>query len=106
MQKEAFLQIVSQAGYIKDARKQQLVESADWMKPEERQYLAKQIVETGEKIEAMKAKEAEEWDKYYEVLQEFKQHEMPKILKEEEAKEEKGEQKAAEDVLSDLDNTE
>lgn len=102
MSKEDFLKLVQESPFLGEGRVKELTENVEWMTAAERDFLAKSIVKTGEKIAENDAALLKQLEDIQAAILEFKKVELPKIMKEEEKSEEKEAKESAEELLKKL----
>lgn len=102
MTKEDFLKLVQESPFLGEARQSELTENAAWMTATERDFLAKSITKTGEKIAENDKALLKQLEEIEAAIHEFKKVELPKLMKEEEKGEEEEAKESAEELLKKL----
>jgi len=81
MTRDAFIELVQNADFLEQERREELIDSSEWLLDEEMDALAQQIEEAGQSAEKHTPLHKEmQVEHFYEVIQEFKEKELPKLV--------------------------
>ncbi|GEM_PF-5479476 len=99
MSKEEFLKLVQNATFLGDERQKVILERVDFMSAKDREAMALEIKNTGEKLDQSDDQSLQELEAMEAALKEFRRERLPEITRKTEEEEKQGNGTQAEDLL-------